>query len=370
MHSTSAPSEPGRSADFVVWHYDGETAIRYEPRLVVVEGGFLLAYEGGEAGPFDWSALEARGTSGISAVYALKNRPGWRLGLGGTIPPEILTHLPVEARYGGVIDRLGLVRASAIFLVIAAVVVFVVIRAPRWIAPYVPPSFEKKLGDAIVGDFGGRFCNGPGGQAALDALTRQLNLGGVPLEVRVANIPMVNAVALPGGKIIIFDQLLREANSAEEVAGVLGHEIGHVQNRDVMQALLRQAGLSVILGGVSGDAGGYFNALLSATYSREAEHAADQSSIDAMKAAQISPAATAKFFARLGAMEKKLGQASIALNYLSSHPLSGDRERLFAGSATKGQSYRAALTREQWDALVDICHNDPDVAKDNSWFGR
>lgn len=355
---------------FTLWHYDGETGLRRTPRLIVGEGGFTLVDENRADGPIAWEALVARGTSGSDAVYGLRDRPGWRLGLGGSIPPEIATHLPHPERYGGFIDRIGLVRASAIFLVIAAAVVFVLMSAPRWIAPHVPPSFEKKLGDAIVGDFGGRFCNGPGGQAALNALTRQLNPDRLPLEVRVAHVPMVNAVALPGGRIIIFDQLLKEANSADEVAGVLGHEIGHVKNRDVMQALLRQAGLSVILGGMSGDAGGYFNALLSATYSRDAERAADRASIEAMKRASISPAATAGFFARLGKMEKELGKASVALNYLSSHPLSGDRERLFAASAAKDVRYHAALTREQWDALVDICHNDPDVKQDSGWFGR
>ncbi|RJF93588.1 peptidase [Sphingomonas cavernae] len=355
---------------FTLWHYDGESGLRRTPRLIADDAGFTLVDERGSDGPIGWDALVARGTSGGEAVYGLKERPGWRLGLGGAIPEEIARRLPQPERYGGFIDRIGLVRASAIFLAIAATVVFAVMSAPRWIAPHVPPSFEKKLGDAIVGDFGGRFCNGPGGQAALDALTRQLNPKRLPLEVRVAKVPMVNAVALPGGKIVIFDQLLKEANSADEVAGVLGHEIGHVQNRDVMQALLRQAGLSVILGGMSGDAGGYFNALLSATYSREAERAADDASIAAMKRAQISPAATAGFFARLGVMEKKLGQASVALNYLSSHPLSGDRERLFADSAARNAQYRPALTRDQWEALVDICSNDPDVKDDMGWLGR
>lgn len=355
---------------FTLWHYDGETGIRRLPRLVADDAGFTLVDDQGSDGPIDWDALVARGASGADTVYGLKDRPGWRLGLGGAIPGEIAARLPRPERYGGFIDRIGLGRASAIFLAIAGAVVFVVMSAPRWIAPHVPPSFEKKLGDAIVGDFGGRFCNGPGGQAALDALTRELNPKALPLEVRVARVPMVNAVALPGGKIVIFDQLLKEANSADEVAGVLGHEIGHVQNRDVMQALLRQAGLSVILGGMSGDVGGYFNALLAATYSRDAERAADDASIAAMKRARISPVATAGFFARLGKMEKELGKASIALNYLSSHPLSGDRERLFASNAAKDIAYRPALTRDQWEALVDICSNDPDVKGDMGWFGR
>lgn len=354
---------------FGVWHYDGQIGRRRTPRLIADEAGFTLRDEQGSDGPTAWGALVSHGMMGGDAVYGLADRPGWRLGLSGVIPSEIAARLPQEERYGGFIDRVGLARALAICLVIAVGVIFAVLRAPRWITPYIPPSFEKRLGDAIIGDFGGRFCNGPSGQEALDALTRQLNRHRLAIEVRVAKVPMVNAVALPGGKIIIFDQLLHEAASPEEVAGVLGHEIGHVRKRDVMQALLRQAGLSVILGGLSGNAGGYFDALLSATYSRKAERAADLASIEAMKQAQISPLATAQFFARLGEMEKKLGEAGIALNYLSSHPLSEDRERLFRASAVKGKAYRAALTRAQWAALADICKNDPDVseAEDEVW---
>ena len=352
----------------LVWHYDGRTARKRHPRLIPSRDGFMLVDEGGEDGPIAWADLEAREASGADAVYGLKGRHGWRLGFSGAVPPEILMHLPQVERYGRMVDRFGLGRSSTVFLALAAVTVFLVLSAPRWIAPYVPSSWERRLGDAIVGDFGGRLCNGEGGQAALDKLTKRINPRGLPLDVRVANVDMVNAVALPGGKIIIFQELLQEADSADEVAGVLGHEIGHVQNRDVVQALLRQAGLSVLLGGVSGEAGGAFNALLAATYSREAEANADAAAVAGLAAADISPMGTAGFFRRLAKMEAKLGKASVALGYVASHPLSQAREKVFAGSAVKGRAYTPALTREEWDALVNICHNDKAVKK-GSFFG-
>ncbi|MBB5684352.1 M48 family metallopeptidase [Sphingobium boeckii] len=361
MEDASAPGLP-------VWHYDGRTARKRTPRLIASADGFTLVDELGEDGPIAWASLIAREASGADAVYGLKDRPGWRLGITGAIPPDILAHLPRAERYGRMVDRFGLGRSTTVFLVLAAITVFVVLSAPRWIAPYVPSSWERRLGDAIVGDFGGRLCNGAGGQAALDKLTRRINPKGLPLQVRVANVDMVNAVALPGGKIIIFQELLQEAESADEVAGVLGHEIGHVQHRDVVQALLRQAGLSVLLGGVSGDAGGAFNALLAATYSREAESNADAAAVAGLAAAGISPMGTAGFFQRLAKMEQKLGRASMALSYVASHPLSHAREKVFAGSAVKGRAYTPALTRDEWDALVNICHNDKDV-KRGPFFG-
>jgi len=351
-----------------VWHYDGRTARRRFPALTIVPDGFLLTQEDGEDGPIAWADLVARDPSGGDPVFGLKDRPGWRLGFTGTIPPEIAARLPRAERYGRLVDRHGLGRATAVFGAIAAVILFGVLSAPRWIAPYVPSSWERRLGDAMVGDLGGRLCNGPGGQAALDALVHKLDPAGQPLAVRVANIPMVNAVALPGGKIMIFSELLKEAKSPDELAGVLGHEIGHVRHRDVVQALLRQAGLSVVLGGLGGDAGGSFNALLAATYSREAESHADRNAVDALAAAGISPLGTAGFFARLGKMEAKLGPASMALGYVSSHPLSSARERVFSHSAIPGRAYAPALTPDQWKALVDICRNDPKVTR-KPFFG-
>ena len=48
------------------------------------------------------------------------------------------------------------------------------------------------------------------------------------------------------------------------------------------------------------------------------------------------------------------------LVYLSSHPISKGRAATFRKGAAKGAAYTPALSRDEWDALVDICHNDPD----------
>jgi beta-barrel assembly-enhancing protease len=344
-----------------VWHYDGASAIRHEPEIVPEGEGFRFRFEGGMGDHHLWTELSfINGT-----VYGHKKKKGWRLGFIDPASPEILRHLPKPTKYGALVDRFGFVPAIISFTAISAVFVGVVLKAPEWLAPLVPLSWEKQLGDAMVGDFGGRFCNGPGGQEALDALVKRIEPGGRGLKVRVANINMVNAVALPGGTIIIFRGLLQEAKSPDELAGVIGHEIGHVRNRDVMQSLLRQAGLSLLLGGIGGDAGGYANTLVAATYSREAEAEADAFSIDLMTRANVSPKDTAGFFARLSEGEKTLGKASAALGYLSSHPLSQSREAMFRKSTKPKAAYTPSITPQQWRALVENCANDTDVEKDD-----
>lgn len=217
------------------------------------------------------------------------------------------------------------------------------------------------MGDAMVGDFGGRFCHTPAGDTALRSLAAQVDPKHEAREISLANIPMVNAVTLPGGRIILFDGLVQQAGSPDEVAGVLGHELGHVRHRDTMAGLVRQLGLSVVLGGAGGNAGGYLNGVLALSYGREAETAADGVAIQQMRNADISPAATAAFFERIGGKEG--GAEARAMTWLSSHPLSADRRRRFAAAVQPGAHYRPALDQAQWQALRTSCVKDPKVAK-------
>ena len=282
----------------------------------------------------------------------MKDVVGWRLGFVDPPPPAIAAKLPKHHVYGGWVDRFGLWPAAGIFAGVAALAVAGVLRTPALVARLVPASVERQLGEAMVGDFGRRGCDRPGGQAALDALVKRVDPNDPTLEVHVVAVPMVNAVTLPGGRIVIFSGLLKEAKSPDEIAGVLGHELGHVRHRDVTEALLRQLGLSVLLGGMEGHVGGYTNALLATAYSRGAESRADAYSIDLLRAAAISPVDTAGFFRRLG---KGDGKTERMFAYVASHPVSSDRARAFAASGTKGATYRPALDPGQWAALKDIC---------------
>lgn len=340
------------------WLYDGESALRRSVTLAVREGALEIAGENGTArvAPDDLVFIENRPDE---RIYGRKDVLGWRLGVPEPVPDTLAALLPHAARYGGWIDRVGLWRASAIGLAVSAAVLFAVYQLPHWLAPLVPDRVMKSYGDAMVGDFGGKFCAGPGGQAALDTLTRRLAPEVKDLNVRVVNLPIVNAAALPGGNIVIFNELLKEAKSPEEFSGVLAHEIAHIEHRDVAEAMVRELGLGLVLTTLGGDVAGNVHSLLSLSYSRDAEGAADAESIAMMNRAHISPAPTAGFFERLAKDEDTIGGADV-LVYLSSHPISKGRAAAFRKGAAKDTAYTPALSRDEWDALVDICHNDPD----------
>lgn len=348
----SAPSEPVR-----VWHYDGVSAVRRAPLLVPRGDGFLLVEDAREEGPFAFADLVAQPAPRGAAQFGLRGRAGWRIGFEGAPPAALAERLPRLARYGGPIDRWGLWPAAVAFALVSAAAVFAISVTPSLLVRIVPRSLEARLGALMVGDFGERSCHSAEGDAALAALAQRLGSPADQADIRVIDVPMVNAVALPGGHVLLFRGLLAQAESSDEVAGVLAHELGHVEHRHVLQALLRQFGLSVLLGGLDGNVGGYTQMLLSAGYSRAAEAEADGFAIDALNRAGISPMGVAGFFARLSKTEVTAQGARQVLGYLASHPMSSERRARFA-AASKGR-YTPALAPGQWRALQTICADRP-----------
>jgi Zn-dependent protease with chaperone function len=340
----SAPSDPGeRSAP--AWLHDGRSALRHD--VVVAIDGDRLTIAGFDAVPL--SAL--RRLDGAGLLYGHKDLPGWRLGFDIEPPAPILWRLPAATHYGGLIDRIGLWRAAVVLLALSAVILIAAIQGFGLIARAIPYSWEQKLGDAISGDFGEYACRAPAGQAALDGLARRLSPRSRPIRVGVVDIPMVNAVALPGGRILIFRGLIDEARSPDEVAGVLAHEIGHVEHRHVLVALLRRFGIGLLIGS-GGTAAEYGQALIDSRYSRAAESEADDYSIAHLRSAGISPAATAKLFERLGKEEAGLPGV---FAYVASHPPSAERRRRFDAAARNMARASPALDPGGWAAVRAMC---------------
>jgi len=349
------------STSFSAWHYDGKSAVRRSVEVQTIAGNFFLLETERRHGPFAFADLVYVGENNGADVYGIDEIDGWRLGISGAVPPDIDAKLPPKRKYGGWIDRLGIGPAATGFAVVSAAVVAVVLLTPQWLAPLIPPSVEQSMGNALVGDFGGRFCHTKAGSAALAKLVNSLDANPQDLQVEVAKIDMLNAVALPGGKVILFDGLLKQAKSADEVAGVLAHEIGHVRERHMIQSLLRQLGLSVVLGGLDGTGGSMLSGALSVSYTRGSEREADRYSMKALSGAAISPVATADFFDRLAKLsgeaegDKKLAAMT---GYMSSHPLSAERKKAFQSSIVKGKDYRPALTPTEWTELKTMCAQD------------
>lgn len=241
-----------------------------------------------------------------------------------------------------------------------ACVVFLVPLVADYAAPLVPVSWERRLGTAVDNQvraiFGQKSCEGARGGAVLAGLTRRLGQAGsrdVDVEVGVLDTAHANAFALPGGRIYLLRGLVEKAESADELAGVLAHEIGHVAHRDGLRRLIQSGGTSFLLGLLLGDitGGGAIvlatRLMIDGSYSRDAERAADAFAADAMLALGRSPVPLALFL-------KRIDPGSQGPAFLSTHPVTD--ERLAALRLKEPKSLGAPLLSDaDWQALKAIC---------------
>jgi predicted Zn-dependent protease len=168
---------------------------------------------------------------------------------------------------------------------------------------------------------------------------------------------MPNAFALPGGRIYVLDGLLQKAQSPDEIAGVIAHELGHAHHRHNMRTLIHNGGSSFLVGLLLGDITGASavifasRQLLQASHSREAEQEADDFAYATMRKLGRSPVPMAELLLRItGEQGKRLGGFTI----LNSHPLT--ESRLAAAKINvPNKPGPDLLSPAEWRALKAIC---------------
>jgi hypothetical protein len=278
-----------------------------------------------------------------------------QLALADQIPA--LARLRRRGSHGG---RRAVVVLAGIATTAVLLVGILLWRGPEMLAPLVPRSWQAELGDQIVAamvETNGR-CNGAAGQAALDELVGKLSAASGyrgRLNVQVVDSPIVNAFAVPGGRIMLFRGLLQQAESPDQVAAVLAHEMGHVVYDHPMRGLLRQLGLTVLQRMAFGGAGDSVatatsvgQTLLALRNGRDAEREADAFAIATLERAGLKANGLSAFFEQLLNHSRSAGQD---LGWLSTHPGLDERREATRHDDT-GQS---ALTATQWHDLQQIC---------------
>lgn len=149
------------------------------------------------------------------------------------------------------------------------------------------------------------------------------------LEFRASGFIGANAFALPGGTIVITDDMVNLAETDEEVLAILAHEIGHVELRHVMRHVLQDSAVAVAAATITGDAAtlsvavaGLPSLVAQAEYSRDFEIEADDYAFRLLREHGMSPNAFARVMEQIEAdCECEPG----VLDFLSTHPITSDR---------------------------------------------
>ena len=187
-------------------------------------------------------------------------------------------------------------------------------------------------------------------QALVDDLSRYWPSSPYEFRVEVDQSEVANAMALPGGLIIVTEGLLDQVESENELAFVLGHELGHYRNRDHLRALGRGVILSLLFTVTTGrDVSGLGLAVSDLAlrgFSRKQEIAADAFGLAAVNARYGHVDEAWRLFERWD--EGNGGGLNIAA-YTSTHPQPADRiERLEELALTEGWDVDGPVTGLDW----------------------
>ena len=240
---------------------------------------------------------------------------------------------------------------AAVIILIVAAPVLLILRmdlVTGMIARKIPASWEQQLGESTIAQYelGKDVMNKKESDAVLDPLTNPLisalDNSRYHYQFRIVNEGSLNAFALPGGEVVIHSALILRAESAEELLGVVAHEITHVEQQHGLRGVIAATGIYMIASAVFGDVSGIMATLASAaplllnqSYSRRFETESDLKGFALLQKANINPAGLASFFETMIEEEKKRLEkiedennrelVKAALQFLSTHPASEER---------------------------------------------
>ncbi|MFK7957113.1 MAG: M48 family metallopeptidase [Lysobacterales bacterium] len=339
------------------YYFDGRSAQR-QPAKLTLHGAEVHLDDGEKTHTFNVADLLVTPRTGSPSRF---------IALGNTGQFQCddcteLDYLPQQSSSDGLIawlEQRWIVALACVALI--AVMLFAGHRyglpaAAENIAQRIPIESEKDLGAEVLSSLeqyawlSGSYL--PEKQRA--HLTRRFNQfrkgmayeAHLNLQFRHTTVFDANAFALPGGTIVVTDQLVDMAESDDEVLAILAHEIGHIERRHTMRSLIQNSLVAVAATAITADAASLTAAvaglpvvLVQSEYSREFETEADTFAFALLREHDISPSAFADMMERMQARYPE--SSDTALNFLSSHPLMEQRIR---------QARAAALGEDRVDA--------------------
>jgi len=224
----------------------------------------------------------------------------------------------------------------------------------KFLSNQLDDEFMTKVGDNLVKVFVSEKnqCSNQEGIKALQKLVNEISGEKKSYKVFVIKKDSINAIALPGGSIIIYSKLLDRFENPDELAFILGHEIGHVKQEHHKY--------SFIIGNFLSRINSALSFLVQMKYSRSGEIEADEFGYNLMISNNINPAYGISAFGRLRSDDDLETNMEKLLSYISSHPATDDRiqiikERIRDISDDKIDNFSQVVSDEDWEKIQGIC---------------
>jgi Zn-dependent protease with chaperone function len=341
-------------------YFDGRTPTHRNVDVQTDRQGVRIEFEAGTTRIWryeDFSVRQDRSQGPLRLEY-------------GEFPPEILEIADPE--FGEVLGKrlpkkslfLSVGFAMLAVLLVPAIIYWGIPLASGWFAYFIPVSIEKQVGQYVIDEvFPSRIvCKTDAGEQALEKLVSRL----VPpdseyvFQVEVVDSGLVNAIAFPGGNILIFRGLLEKSPSSDAVAGVLAHEMQHVFQRHGTENLLNQVALSGLFKLLTVEANAIAETLFAGVrtlsllkYTRELETEADALALQLLYQAGVDPVEMLAMFQVLKNHSSSLPES------ISTHPdMSSRMEKLKIIIDQKPDFVsKPVLSKQNWESLQNICKN-------------
>ena len=357
-------------------HYlDGQTAARQRVSIRLMRLGLHVTTERGAT--LWWPYEEIRQTQGFYSGEQVRLERGGEFSEAllvsdisfltqlHQIAPELATrfHEPARRRRRA---RIVLIAALASIGILTVLYLWGIPALAAFVASRVPVSWEEHLGRSVV-----KHLVPPAMRCAdntrtrvideiITVLTAPLPTSPFTIRVIVVNDSTINAFAVPGGYIVLYRGLLEKTQTAEELAGVLAHELQHIFKHHVTQALIQHVSTGLLLAAITGDtsratAYGLESARLLGIlrYSRQSEEEADAAGMRMLLESGIDPKGMIAFYELL---TKSTSETSSILKYLSTHPSTGDRIKKLKSLVEQSQPKSVKLLKGyDWSNIKKIC---------------
>ncbi len=329
-------------------YFDGKSSKPYLVTVVRSGGGLVISTpESTEINAF-WNSEEIRTESfatGKKVLLSYGEFPFQRLELTGegvdVFMKEVLQNESFVKKYQHTITR-----TSPLKLVFGSIAVLglVIYSYIFHISPYigeqavklVPLSVETKVGEVMYNNMSYIIDKD---DAKSDLLLEFFDACGFQSDYNIridySKNNMVNAFAVPGGQIVVFEGLIRQTECWDELAALMGHELAHVNERHSFKQLARSITGYLLLSVLTGDVAGVSSVILEnasaindMANSRKHEKEADMVGLEYLKQSKIRPQAMIDLFKRLmeeSGEEEITEEIGSSLEYLSTHPLTTNR---------------------------------------------
>lgn len=312
----------------------------FSPVTVRTEPGVLfIEYENGHI--IDWTLSDldsARALDDGSIIlqngkqFLETTDPGFRNGLERSFPRHKLFRHTF-------FDRIGVMGCLLTLLVVLlpflALYFFVAPKIAESAANKVPPEVEKQIGDTWFRSLTATYKTDTAKTRLVQQFYDSLGYGGdYEMRITVVQEPVVNAFAVPGGHIVVFDSILGIMDAPEQLAGLLAHEASHIQLKHSTRSIFRELANSLIFNLIFGDYGDmstivaqHGDQLAGLSYSRSLELEADANGLELMQTGGIPLRGIPDLFRKMKTALKHENSGEIP-NFLSTHPSMEERLKI------------------------------------------